>query len=221
MNSPSADDVARAIIAAALETLADPEEIACRAKGNRYHPEILRGRAYAAWALFSVFPNCSKTSIARMVGANGAESYLSTLDEQMRRGFLSWWVDDAFQRVVDAIRAGLPPKPATPPAEGRDDAADPEPPEPPPYRPPPPLVKTRPRQASGTLEPTGYRPPVGTIAAVLRDELDARPVMDRAGKFAAEKPYEAPKRSSKATLEDILREAVQNTAKMAPPPENS
>lgn len=114
IDMPTADEVARAIVAAARETGADPVAVAEGERGNRYHPEVLRCRAYAAIALRSQFEDARPTSIARMVGIwtpATAYSYLKILDEQRARGFLNWWDDAAFIRVVAAIRPG-----GTPPA---------------------------------------------------------------------------------------------------------
>lgn len=106
IDMPTADEVARAIVAAARETGACPVAIAEGERGNRYHPEVLRCRAYAAIALRSQFEDAHPTSIAHMVGVwttATAYSYLKTLDEQRARGLLNWWDDAAFMRVVAAI----------------------------------------------------------------------------------------------------------------------
>lgn len=100
---PTAMQIAAAIVAAAKETGANPEAVALGARGNRYHPDILRARAYAALALRACFEDFGKQSIARMVGASSWTTYIATLDEQMACGFLDWWDDKAFMRVVEAI----------------------------------------------------------------------------------------------------------------------
>lgn len=104
---PTADEVARAIVAAARETGADPIELASGARGNRHHPDILRARAYAAVALRSQFSDVDWKTIARVVGVwtpATAYSYLKTLDEQRERGYLDWWSVEAYDRVIQAIR---------------------------------------------------------------------------------------------------------------------
>lgn len=109
---PSADEVARAIVAAARETGADPLAVARGdldpqggfARSEHGH-KISRARAYAAYALLRVFGG-PKQAIARMVGVkrDSATGYFQAID---RRGGMAqrWCVAVAFERVVAAIEA--------------------------------------------------------------------------------------------------------------------
>lgn len=84
--------------------------------------------------------------------------------------------------------------------------------EPPPYRPPPLPTRAKTfRQGPGRLEGNGYRPPTGTIAKAILDEVeDDRPVFDRGGQFSERRPNQQPV-LSKRQLEEELRRAVANT----------
>jgi uncharacterized protein YodC (DUF2158 family) len=75
-------------------------------------------------------------------------------------------------------------------------------------------AKTLNRAGTTTTE-DGYRPPAGTIAKVVEDEDDDKPVFDkgRIGTTGWEKPRGGP---SKAELREQLREAVHNTADREP-----
>lgn len=104
---PTADLVARAIVAAAKETGANPEEVAMgvTVRGGRNGDyEISRARAYAAMAIKAQFPDCHNASIARMVGAKWPTSYIGGIEFQQRNGNMKWWNAAALKRVIDAIK---------------------------------------------------------------------------------------------------------------------
>lgn len=100
---PTADEVAAAIVAASAETGAKPEAVAAGAAGNRYHPEVTRARAYAAFALRAVFEKCSAQSISKWCGSQSPAAHLSMLDIQLRAKALEWWDDKTFMRVISAV----------------------------------------------------------------------------------------------------------------------
>lgn len=118
-----ANDVGRAIVAAARETYpadaltvasavargdVDPHGSDLNDKPADFKFAISRARQYAAYALRHVFDDAPKRSIALAVGARRAtaHSYFSAKDQAggMRRS----WVDTfAFARVIAAVEAGL------------------------------------------------------------------------------------------------------------------
>lgn len=105
---PTADEVARAIVAAARETGEDP--IAC-ASGRVDQ----RCRHYAMHALAHVFQGIGVESVARMVGVTGKpQVYWSRFFNNVVRppkgqkgGHIArWWNDAAYDRVIRAIEDG-------------------------------------------------------------------------------------------------------------------
>ena len=206
----TADVVARAIVAAARETGADPLAMASGVDHQTYgYPvkdklRVSRARAYAGRALDRVFNQpevtVARPVIAKLIGANkpSCGSFFSTLDGRT----LPWWDKAAYQRVISAIEAGwVRPRPSSAPA------ATPE----------PPVISSNHRFSGvatkphiGTLDDGGFRPAPDTIKRVLQDdEADKR--------FLA--PYVPVGRPVLKKDDDFLRRAVENTAKMTPPPE--
>lgn len=218
MRTPTADDVARAIVAACKETGDDPIRTAEGGLGTSRATN--RARHYAMHALLHVFQGLGREMAARLVGCPGSpRQFWSASWHQIvkpRVGGLghaaNWFDDDAYARVIAAIEGVM-----------RDDVEEELEPEPEPYRPPAGTVekvlkddavdKPKPAPRLGTLEGArGYRPPPGTIEDVLKDD---RPVIERGGKFARKidegsSLMPGPKRS----LYDDLAQAVRNTAKM-------
>ncbi len=105
---PTADDVARAVVAACRETGADPEEcvtgrVYCvGGAANKY--ALSRARVYAAFALDELFDECGSSSMSRMVGASSVTCHLSTARSQQRNGLLRWFDGAALERVKSAVR---------------------------------------------------------------------------------------------------------------------
>ena len=109
---PTADDVARAIVAACRETGADPLQVASGGyvrKGTHQAHCISRARGYAAWALDDLFeigsPACS-----RLVGIqqkSSAEEFLATLRHRIIMNEAKWFDAAALDRVKTAIIAGI------------------------------------------------------------------------------------------------------------------
>lgn len=115
---PTADQVARAIVAAARETGEDP--IAC-ASGKATHTgqglkvtdrvsRAIRCRHYAMHALVRAFPGLPRETYARLVGCPGKpdkffdNSKMNVLPMKGSDRAAKWWNEAAYQRVVEAIR---------------------------------------------------------------------------------------------------------------------
>ncbi len=209
---PTADDIAIAIVAACRETGEDP--VACVSKSYN-----IRARHYALWALVSFFhpeTQDEKDQLARLVGAPGKPHQFWGNSAQVYRPGCrlrgrAWWDAAQFSRVVNTLRDAL---------DARDAPVN----EPPPYRPPPDAYakeladEEKPAPPLGRMERDGYRPPADTIRKILEeDEPDSRPVMDRGGTFSGPKPREWPQPKKKVDLQEELRQAVANTAKMPLP----
>jgi hypothetical protein len=116
----TADHVARAIVAAAREFDGVHPEKVIRAPTERSLRDdwapigLKRARAYAALALFEVFPDWPQASIARMVGSLSPKTYIWSCEHLKRTGkYDSWWNAEAFARVIAAIAPR--PVPAVPP----------------------------------------------------------------------------------------------------------
>jgi hypothetical protein len=230
MNSPSSDDVARAIIAACRETGDDP---ARTVTGEALPGQPTnRARHYAMHALLHVFPDLERHAAARLVGCPGKPaafwnaSYHQVIKPRAgAAGHVAGWFNDrVYERVIAAVEAGLTLSRSTgseTAVESQESPAEPQPTiwsEPDHARQPVVRLPAKPARNLGTLEPGGCRPPPGTIADILRDELDERPVIDRNGRHREYKkptPWQA--LAGKSQLMDELRKAVENTAKMTPP----
>lgn len=113
---PTADEVARAIVAAARETDEDP--IAC-AMGNGQ----MRCRHYAMHAIAHAFPLMTSRTLATVVGFPGGSPekfYGNSLTMVVRpprhgKGHMAkWWNDGAYDRVIRAIRGTAPALSALP-----------------------------------------------------------------------------------------------------------
>lgn len=104
---PTADDIARAIVAACRETGDDPLACASGAPSQR-------GRHYAMHALLHVFPKLSRTSAATVVGCPGkpAAFYINSWHQMVKPRasgighMANWWDDEAFGRVIAAVESG-------------------------------------------------------------------------------------------------------------------
>jgi hypothetical protein len=213
--TPTADQVALAIVEASKVTGADPITVACgdeqtsaRGWGKVAPREIVRARYYALVALVETL-DCARPLCAKLIGikhpATQAAIY-GTIESRLRHGEMRWF-DRA---VVEAIKAKLG---AERTVEVSAFVA------PPPYRPPPGtvekmLAKPKPHPL-GTRGPDGYRPPEGTIARVVEDDEDDGPVLQRSH-FGMERQREYHPSESKTTLRDMLRQAVENTARAQP-----
>lgn len=110
---PTADEIARAVVAAARE-LGVPPRAVVRGLGrwvsnkdsrNQARQEIKRARFYAALALREAFPDMPKVVIGRALGVGAAKTYLRNTEVARDAGrFDRWWSDDAFRRIVEAAR---------------------------------------------------------------------------------------------------------------------
>lgn len=230
---PTSYEISVAIVAACKETGAHPLDVANGAEREHGYPvsdsvKISRARAYAGRAIDRVFNRpeiaIARPDIARFIGVNRPSwaAYFSGLDGRP----LSWWNEDTFKRVVDAVMDCEPPedqiKAASDPVQSSPQTVQSPPqtvqkPAPPPVKPPvqqrvpdpvrPPARTTTP---IGTLEPGGYRPAPGTYEKVLQS--------DKAEKqFSG--AYVPVGRPAAKKNDDFLRRAVENTARMTPPPE--
>jgi hypothetical protein len=239
----TADHIAAAIVAACRETGDDPIRTASGGLGTKRPTN--RARHYALHALLHCFPDVDRHSAARMVGCPGSPAqFWNASWHQVAKprasgfGHVAGWFDDvSYARVIAAIEEVEEDKRDAAIARQRlkeiednwetlvsgkelDSRLDKlkEPKEPQPYKPGP-LPAARPRQLSGTLEPSGYRPPRGTLKAILDDDDDARPVIDRGQLAGAKKTFDPFAASGKQALRDELRRAVENTAKLPTPKE--
>jgi hypothetical protein len=107
---PTADQVARAIIASAKECKfyeklkARPSIIDMRwPKDSTLSIKLKRVRAYAALALRAAFPSCPSPTIGRCVGAGRPCGYLGLLIAWKAKGHLSWHDPEVEARVIEAI----------------------------------------------------------------------------------------------------------------------
>jgi hypothetical protein len=177
---PSADDFARALVAACRETGEDPEAFVVR------DPDF-RARHYALHALIALFPRAWPTKLSELLGCPGQPGYFLRsslwwvigLNPQRRPG-KDWWDHAALDRVTAAVRARLVVVEA------------------------PPRVSTA-RPAS-TLSPALRAPP--RPAPVEPDDAPRWRTPD-----PAPRPLPPPE-GSKRSLQEMLREAVENTAKL-------
>lgn len=107
---PTADDVARAIVAACRETGDDPIRAASGLVGGA-HGTTIRARHYALHALLHTFPKLPRGIAAKLVGAPGnpVTFYHNSWHQVVRprasaSGHMAlWWNDAAYARVIDAI----------------------------------------------------------------------------------------------------------------------
>lgn len=104
---PTADDVARACIAAALEARVDPVAIItgeeCRG-GPHGNVGVARARMYAALALDELF-EIGAPAASRLVGATSYESHIASFKHRLRnKTSVSWYNPHALFRVKRAVR---------------------------------------------------------------------------------------------------------------------
>lgn len=105
---PTADDVAKIIIAASRETGADPAEVALGEldpkSPDRLCPfPLARARVYAVFAVSELFPILIKRKVARMCGVSpeSAASFHSAYGQRLSN--LPWYSREAYDRVLHAI----------------------------------------------------------------------------------------------------------------------
>lgn len=103
----SPDIIARAIVSAAQQTGADPEQIALGVTniggGAEGDFSTAHARAYAALALYETYPNADRLTIARAVGAKSS-AYIGQIISQRGKGGLKWWCTLSFARVVEDVQ---------------------------------------------------------------------------------------------------------------------
>jgi hypothetical protein len=178
IKSPTADDVAVAIIAACRETKEDPIEVATRAPARR-------ARHYAAHALANQFPDVLRERIADMVGCPGKGIYFwrnscgqVANPNGLGRYTVKWWDAAVYRRVIEAIKAAAM-------------RVEPD---------------RRPRPRADVYAVTKLAP--GFVTRDLPPAPQKRPRQD-----FQPTAYVAP---GKRELNDILAEAVRNTANIKP-----
>jgi hypothetical protein len=200
--TPTADQVALAIIEASRVTGANPAEVARGELGkpNENHLKISRARVYALVTLVEL--GCPRKLAGRLVGIKhegSQDAYYGTVNARLQKGELRWF-DRA---IVEEIKAKLQRN-----VEVSAYVA------PPPYRPPPGTVQKMlaGEPPKGQLEATGYRPPNGTIRKVIEDDDDDGPVLGK-NRFGLERQRQFAPNESKTTLRDMLRQAVENTVR--------
>lgn len=220
---PTAYEIAIAVVAASRETGAMPEEVVLGAErehgGFPKRDAIFRARAYAGRAIDRVFNRptiaIARPEISRLIGVNKPSwfSFFPSIDGRP----LPWWDEEAFTRVVDAVTDCDPPEDQVyktadrvekKPPQVEETVTKPAAPKTAPVqqRVPDPKPKT----PIGTLERGGFRPAPGTYEKVLADDKANR----------ASSPYVPVGRPVIRKDDDFLRRAVENTAKMTPPPED-
>lgn len=241
---PTSHEIGIAVVAACRITGADPLDVLTGGErvGGCPIPKMQatsRARAYAARAIDKVFNRpdivIARPVIARLVGVNkpSLTSYFGSLEARP----LPWWSDTAFKSVVETLMAYDAPeetqaaveepapqveKPADPvqsPAHPVQSKPKPvQKPAPPPLKigplPPVPSSPAAPKVKPpiGALERGGFRPAPGTAERVLQD--------DKADKRIAAAAYVPVGRPAMGKVDDFLRQAVLNTQKMTPPPED-
>jgi hypothetical protein len=224
---PTAAEIATAITVACRETGEDPVQVAMRV-------HKLRARHYALHALAYVFPKCPKSKLCDFVGCNGrpdkfwdnSRSQVVDFSTGRARVRVAWWNGEVYERVVRAIEADrtkravaskpLPAPPATKPeidpylTTGRFAGAG----DPPANRkpanasaaPPPP----KPAQTRGP-QPAPILAKPGRLLAQTAS-MPSPPV-----RFVSAETPAGPTRE-KLALQDMLREAALNTAKLQQKP---
>lgn len=107
---PTADHVARAIVAACKETGDDPIRTIQGGLGGTSRP-INRARHYAMHALLHVFQDLPRHTAARIVGSGSPVKFWNTSWHQIAKprggglGHVAGWFDDeAYARVITAIQ---------------------------------------------------------------------------------------------------------------------
>ena len=209
---PTADEVARAIVAASREVGAKPIDVAEGASGVGRAARVEarqaagRARSYAAKALAAVFTSYPRSRIAGFVGNRGLvrQSYFSALDQRIRAGTVAWWNEAALARVVEAIRSGVMPPAAEAPLMSTVTArkvADS-------FRAPA-VSRHAAQQPRPVAKPAPRREP--------DPEDDAEPVFDRGALGGVKRQQERPREMSKAEMAADLEQALRRTALMQKP----
>lgn len=96
--APTADQIARAMVAAARET-GDVERLAAAVDGGGLTAIVTRSRWLALEALHVLWPRCPLQTLAEKLGGSAAGSWGSLNTAKSS----SWWSDHAVNRIVDAI----------------------------------------------------------------------------------------------------------------------
>lgn len=107
MSDPTADDIARIIVAAFRMTQANPLDVIARlprGQGNRHQRAITEGRGYAALAMRKLFPNLASKAIGRMVGVPDDAGFVIKTYQQWQAGTLRWYDEIDFRRILRNCR---------------------------------------------------------------------------------------------------------------------
>jgi hypothetical protein len=110
---PTADQVARAIVAAVKECRiyeafkSDPDVLTRKRAAGRTHIQVAmrHARGYAAFALRSAFPRCPSDVIGRFVGSTLPHGFLAIMITSRAKGQLPWYDPEAEARIIAAIGA--------------------------------------------------------------------------------------------------------------------
>jgi hypothetical protein len=104
---PTAEQVGRVIVEASRITGCNPLDVAGKVKSTPRDPSIARARAYAALVMEELFPENGSVSIAKMVGANSPDCYLSSFKHAMAKAGIPWWRDDVYVGLARTCVAKL------------------------------------------------------------------------------------------------------------------
>lgn len=185
--TPTADQVAHAVVAASRFYKVDPIEVLRHAFIAKHKRSAMgRGRAlvYAVLAIGDVFGN--DVQACRLLGLTSTRA--GSFRWQIGKGALHWWNP----KVLDLVKAAIPDAPAAPPVRSAPAGAPTLPPDP----------ETAPLPA--------LRKPAGLPAKRMA------PNFGTVGGMGPPRPY-SPARDlvgEKQSLRNALAEAVRNTAKM-------
>lgn len=204
---PTADDVAVAVVAACQETGDDP--ISTHQGGLGVGRATNRARHYALHALVHVFPHANRLRLCEWVGCPGKPGpfWNSSLHQVVKPRYpgsatrmANWFDDAAYDRVIRAVEADRTRRAVAPAAEREVEVNHYA--EPPAY-PSRPGAPGLPASRAERIKAEASR-----VTAALDD--DAR---SRFAGLGAKERVPAPI-ENKSKLQDMLRDAVANTAKM-------
>lgn len=68
---------------------------------QQYYQSITRARHYAAFALRAIYEEANWAKMATMLGARTPTQYYAIKDTAFRDGWVKWWDDKAFMRVIE------------------------------------------------------------------------------------------------------------------------
>lgn len=103
---PTADEVARILIASFRMVNADPRHVIAKLHGRQtqYGMGIVAGRRYAALALRQLFPNLSERQIGRMVGIPDDSNFIGNILSRRALGRIPDFDQTDFDRILRNCR---------------------------------------------------------------------------------------------------------------------